>query len=127
MPLRPYNRRVPVVRIRALPQPSVDVRAVAAAVATALAEELGEPPHGTWATWETVEVYAEGGETPAEQPRDTHPPLATVTARGRPPETVERMLRCVGDTLVRELGLEEGNVFVTYEEVEPGRLYDASG
>jgi phenylpyruvate tautomerase PptA (4-oxalocrotonate tautomerase family) len=114
---------VPVVRIRALPQPSADVRAAAAAVATALAAELGESPRGTWATWETVEVYAEGGETPAEQPRDTHPPLATVTARGRPPETVERMVRCVGDTLVRELGLEAGNVFVTYDEVDPARLY----
>lgn len=116
-----------MVRIRALPQPSVDVRAVAAAVATALAAELGGPPRDTWATWETVEAYAEGAETPAEQPRDTHPPLATVIARGRPPQTVERMLRCVGDTLVRELGLEPGNVFVTYEEVDSGRLYDASG
>ncbi len=37
------------------------------------------------------------------------------------------MLRSVGDTLVRELGLEAGNVFVTYEEVDPARLYDASG
>jgi phenylpyruvate tautomerase PptA (4-oxalocrotonate tautomerase family) len=118
---------MPVVRIRALPQPSVDVRAVAAAVATALAEELGEDPRGTWATWETVEAYAEGGVTPAEQPRDTHPPIATVLARGRPPETVARMLRSVGDTLVHELGLEPGNVFVTFEEVDPGRLYDASG
>lgn len=36
------------------------------------------------------------------------------------------MLRCVGDTLVRELGLEPGNVFVTYREIEPGRLYEAS-
>jgi phenylpyruvate tautomerase PptA (4-oxalocrotonate tautomerase family) len=117
---------MPVVRIRALPQPSADVRAVVAAVATALAAELGEPPHGTWATWEKVGAYAEGAETPIEQPRDTHPPLATVVARGRSPETVARMLRCVGDTLVRELGLEAGNVFVTFEEVEPGRLYDAS-
>jgi hypothetical protein len=36
------------------------------------------------------------------------------------------MLRAVGDTLVRELGLESGNVFVTLEEVDPSRLYDAS-
>jgi phenylpyruvate tautomerase PptA (4-oxalocrotonate tautomerase family) len=35
------------------------------------------------------------------------------------------MLRCVGDTLARELGLDPGNVFVTYEEVDPARLYDA--
>ena len=118
---------MPVVVIRALPQPSADVRAVAAAVATALAAELGESPRGTWATWQTVEAYVEGDEASAVQPRDTHPPLATVIARGRPPETVTRMLRCVGETLVRELDLEPGNVFVRYEEVEPGRLYDASG
>jgi phenylpyruvate tautomerase PptA (4-oxalocrotonate tautomerase family) len=118
---------VPVVRIRALPQPYADPPAVASAVATALAAELGEDPRGTWATWQTVEAYAEGGVTPAEQPRDTHPPLVTVVARGRPPEVVTRMLRAVGDTLVRELGLEPGNVFVTFEEVDPARLHDASG
>ncbi len=118
---------MPVVRIRALPQPSADPHAVASAVATALAAELGEDPRGTWATWETVEAYAEGGVGAVEQPRDTHPPLVTVIARARPPETIAGMLRCVGDTLVRELGLETGNVFVTFEEVAPGRLYDASG
>jgi hypothetical protein len=127
MSLRPYNRPVPVVRIRALPQPSGDLRAVTSAVATALAAELGEDPRGTWATWETVEAYAEGDVSPLEQPRDTHPPLATVIARGRSAETVTRMLRSVGDTLVRELGLEPGNVFVTYDEIDPARLYDASG
>jgi hypothetical protein len=95
-------------------------------VATALAAELGEDPRGTWVTWETVDVYAEGGEAPAYQPRETHPPLATVLARDRPPEVVDRMLRCVGDTLARELGLEAGNVFVTFEEVDRARLYDAS-
>lgn len=114
---------MPVVRIRALPQPSVDLRAVSAAVATALAAELGEDPRGTWATWETVEAYTEGSVAPTEQPRDTHPPLVTVTARGRPPEVVTRMLRCVGDTLVRELGLAPGNVFVAFDEVEPALLY----
>lgn len=118
---------MPVVSIRALPQPSADLRAVAAAVATALAAELGEDPRGTWVTWQTVEAYAEGGEAPAEQARETHPPLATVLARRRPPETVARMLRCVGDTLVRELRLEPGNVFVTFEEADPARLYDTSG
>jgi phenylpyruvate tautomerase PptA (4-oxalocrotonate tautomerase family) len=118
---------VPVVRIRALPQQAAHPREVAAAVATALAAELDEDLRGTWATWETVDVYAEGDVTPAEQPRETHPPIVTVTACGRAPEVVARMLRCVGDTLVRELGLEPGNVFVAYDEVEPGRLYDASG
>ena len=117
---------MPVVRVRALPQRGIDVRAVASAVATALAAELGRP-RGTWATWQTVETYAEGGVAAAVQPRGTHPPLVTVVARSRPPEVVGRMLRCVGDALVGELGLEPGNVFVTFEEVAPGRLYDGEG
>lgn len=116
---------MPVVRIRALPQPAVDVRAVTIAVANALAAELGHDPRGSWVTWETVEAYAEGSVAPAVQPRDTHPPLAIVSAKRRPPEVVAAMLGCVGDTLVRELGLEPGNVFVTYEEIDPAGLYDS--
>ena len=103
----------------------MDPRVVSIAVANALAAELGEEPRGTWVTWETVDAYAEGGVAPALQPRDTHPPIATVLAGARPPDVVARMLHAVGDTLVRELGLEPGNVFVTFEEVDPARLYDA--
>ena len=120
------NEPVPVVRIRALPQPHADVRAVAIAVANTLAAELGEEPRGTWVTWETVDAYAEGGVAPAVQPPDTHPPVATILAGARPPDVVAVMLRAVGDTLVRELRLESGNVFVTLEEVDRGRLYSAS-
>ena len=109
-----------------MPQPSTDVRAVTVAVATALAAEIGHDPRGSWVTWETVEVYAEGDVTPGAQPRDTHPPLAIVSAKRRPPEVIDAMLRCVGDTLAHELGLEPGNVFVTYEEIQPDGLYDAS-
>ena len=58
---------------------------------------------------------------------DTPPRIATVLAGARPPDVVSRMLRAVGDTLVDELGLEPGNVFVTLDEVDPARLYDASG
>ncbi|MGH3103991.1 MAG: tautomerase family protein [Gaiellaceae bacterium] len=96
-------------------------------VSRALADLLGEPPHGTWATWEAIRPgsYAEGAETPDRQPASTHPPLVSVLAfEGRPAELVERMLVCVADTLVRELGLEPGNVFVTYDEVASGRVYD---
>jgi hypothetical protein len=121
------NQGMPVVRIRALPQHGVDLRAVSIAVANALAAELEEEPRGTWVTWETVDAYAEGGVAPAEQPPDTHPPIATILAGARPPEVVALMLRAVGDTLARELGLEPGNVFVTLDEVGPARLYDASG
>jgi phenylpyruvate tautomerase PptA (4-oxalocrotonate tautomerase family) len=118
---------MPVVRIRALPQRSgVDVAAVLGRVSLALADLLGEPPAGTWATWETIEPgrYAEGEDAPLEQPRSTHPPLVSLVAfEGRPPELVERMLICVAETLARELQLEPGNVFVAYDEARSGRLY----
>jgi hypothetical protein len=56
-----------------------------------------------------------------------HPPAARTSLAGaRPAETVDRLLRTVGDTLVAELGLEPGNVFVTFQEVAADRLYDAS-
>jgi phenylpyruvate tautomerase PptA (4-oxalocrotonate tautomerase family) len=119
---------VPVVRIRALRQPGlVDTSAVLGRVTTALAEVLGERPEGTWATWEQLEpgAYAEGAVAPDEQPPATHPPLVSIRAfEGRPPELVERMLVCVAETLAAELGLEPGNVFVTYDEVASGRVYD---
>jgi phenylpyruvate tautomerase PptA (4-oxalocrotonate tautomerase family) len=118
---------MPVVRIRALPQPDgVDVVAVLGRVSVALADLLGERPAGTWATWDTIEPgrYAEGEDAPPEQPRATHPPLVSVLAfEGRAPELVERMLVCVAETLAAELELEPGNVFVTYEEARSGRLY----
>jgi phenylpyruvate tautomerase PptA (4-oxalocrotonate tautomerase family) len=118
---------VPVVRIRALPQPGpVDIAAALSSVATELAALLGEEPQGTWATWETIEPgrYAEGSDSPTTQPRHTHPPLVTVTAfEGRPAELVEQMLTCVAGTVARELDLGDGNVFVTYDEVQSGRVY----
>jgi phenylpyruvate tautomerase PptA (4-oxalocrotonate tautomerase family) len=118
---------VPVIRIRALPQHHADVRTVSIAVAEAVAAALGEEPRGTWVTWETVDAYAEGGVVPSEQPRDTHPPIAHVQAGPRPAEVVDRLLRTVGDSIVEALALEPGNVFVTFEEVDRGRLHDASG
>ena len=118
---------MPVVRIQALPQPdSVDVPATLTAVTRDLAALLDEHPSDSWATWETIRPgrYAEGSDTPELQPRDTHPPLVAVTAfEGREPELVERILATVAETLARELGLGQGNVFVTYEEAQSGRVY----
>jgi phenylpyruvate tautomerase PptA (4-oxalocrotonate tautomerase family) len=114
---------VPVVEIRALPQPGVDTDAVAAHVCEAVASLLGEEPSGTWATWQTL-AYTEGTDARFEQPSDTHPPLVRVTAfEGRPPAVVRGILETVADTLGRELGLDPGNVFVVYDEVCAGRLY----
>lgn len=111
------------MEITALPQPArVDVSAALTAVTNALAEELGEKPSGTWATWRTLDpgCYAEGADAPPTQPRATHPPLVRVTAFvGRPPDVVARMLERIAETLADALALEPGNVFVRYDERRP--------
>jgi phenylpyruvate tautomerase PptA (4-oxalocrotonate tautomerase family) len=117
-----------VIRISALPQADgVDVAAALRAVTRELAALLGEPAHGTWATWQELPPgrYAEGEHAPERQPRDTHPPLVRLLAfEGRGQEQVEAMLNCVAETLARALELEPGNVFVLFEEGRSGRVYD---
>jgi phenylpyruvate tautomerase PptA (4-oxalocrotonate tautomerase family) len=116
---------VPIVQVEALPQaPGVEVEQALATLCGEVAALLGEEPSGTWATWRTLDHYVEGGDAPAVQPTSTHPPIVRLIAyRGREPEVVTELLRCAAGVLGRELRLEEGNVFVVYEEAQPRRLY----
>jgi phenylpyruvate tautomerase PptA (4-oxalocrotonate tautomerase family) len=116
---------VPVIQVEALPQAlGVDVEQALAALCAEVAAVLGEEPRGTWATWRTLERYVEGIDGPAIQPSSTHPPLVRVIAfEGRPAELVAELLRCVARVLAGELRLEEGNVFVVYDEALRGRLF----
>jgi phenylpyruvate tautomerase PptA (4-oxalocrotonate tautomerase family) len=116
---------VPILQVEALPQaPGVEVEPALAAVCGEIAALLDEEPSGTWATWRTLEHYVEGSDGPAVQPHSTHPPIVRVIAyRGREPEGVADLLRRTATVLARELRLEDGNVFVLYEEAQPGRLY----
>jgi phenylpyruvate tautomerase PptA (4-oxalocrotonate tautomerase family) len=116
---------VPIVQVEALPQaPGVEVEQALATLCGEIAGLLGEEPSGTWATWRTLEHYVEGSEGPSAQPASTHPPVVRLIAyRGREPETVAELLRRTASVLARALRLEDGNVFVLYEEAQPGRLY----
>lgn len=122
-----YGSRMPVLEVTALPQaPRVDLESVAAALTRAVAAELGEDQSGTWVVWRTVDPggYVEGSTAAAVQPTSTHPPLVRVIAyQGRTPETISRVLARVAETIVAELGLTEGNAFVTWDEARAGRVY----
>lgn len=122
-----YGSRMPILEVTALPQPAdVDTGAVAVALTSAVAAELGERQEGTWVVWRTVQAghYAEGAHAPVSQPLSTHPPLVRVIAyEGRPAAVVARIVTVVAETIVRELELAPGNAFVLWDEARAGRLY----
>ena len=124
--------RMPIVQVTALRQPvGVDLGVVSRAIVLAVSRELGEEASGTWVTWQALEpgAYREGtDDAPLEQPRATHPPLIRVQAfEGRSDDVVARVLSAVAGTVVRELGLEPGNVFVAWDELQAGRLHSGGG
>jgi phenylpyruvate tautomerase PptA (4-oxalocrotonate tautomerase family) len=119
---------MPIVQVTALRQRlGADVGATSAAIAAAVATELGEDPSGTWVTWQTLApgLYREGvDQAPAVQPEATHPPLIRISAfEGRSPALVARVLSAVAATAVRELGLAPGNVFVVWDELRAGSVH----
>jgi len=123
---------MPIVQVTALRQRvGVDIDVVSRAIVLAVSRELGGDTSGTWVTWQTLDPggYREGGDAaPLEQPPATHPPIVRVNAfEGRAPDVVARVLSAVAGTVVRELGLEPGNVFVVWDELQAGRLHTGGG
>jgi phenylpyruvate tautomerase PptA (4-oxalocrotonate tautomerase family) len=124
-----YRYRMPVVQVTALRQRvGIELGHVSREIVLAVSRELDSDPADTWVTWQTLDPGAyregEGEPPPPEQPPATHPPLIRVSAfEGRSPDLVARVLSAVAGTVVRELGLEPGNVFVVWDELEAGRVH----
>ena len=123
---------MPIVQVTALRQRvGVDLDLVSRAIADAVSRELGEEPSGTWVTWQTLApgAYREGvDDAPLDQPDATHPPIVRISAfEGRPPELVARVLSAVAGIVVRELGLQPGNAFVVWDELQAGHEHTGGG
>ena len=80
------------------PPADIDLRAALSAVCTEVAALLGEAASGTWAIWR----------------------VRVIAFEGKAGEQIAAVITCVADALARELKLEQGNVFVTYEEATSG-------
>ena len=121
---------MPVLRIRALPQEDPSrVRDAMTATCLAIAEVYGCAPRQVWATWETIEpgFYVEGDIAADRQPRESHPPIATLTCfEGRSDEDIESLLSIAAKTLGDALGMP-GNIFMEYHEAGSGRVIAGDG
>ena len=116
---------MPIIEIWALPQAaSIDVPSALRQVSADVADFLHEESRGTWAIFHPIGSghYAEGDDSPATQPEETHPALVRVFANRRP-ELVRSLLEAVGDAVIRAFGLSAGNVVVRFEPADQERMY----
>ena len=118
---------MPIIEIKSLPpRADADVSRAVKNVSWEVAKVLGVPPEVVRAVWTPVapEHYAEGGTLGKEQGQWTHPPIVTITAApGRSQELIENAIRCAAECLAKDLALPLENIFVSYNEAAPGRLF----
>jgi len=109
---------MPLIEILALPQPaSVDIDAVLRRLTLSVAEVLPARPEGVWTTWRTIDAYAVGTQVSHQQPPNSHDPIVHIYHQ-RPADAVERMCEAIKTVLCQDLGLPEGNVFITVQPTE---------
>ena len=121
---------MPILHVKALPQKDSSL------ISPALKKTCFEiskfydcDPSHVWATWEEINPgwYVEGESSPALQPRETHPPIATLTCfEGSNPEEIENLLTIASATLSEHLGLQN-NIFMTYQEATSGQVVAGNG
>lgn len=117
---------MPVVTIRALPQPGVEVAKAAARIGDVIAKAAGVPPSHIYIVWSDIPAgrYVIADAVPEAQPPDTHPPLVEISATsGRTPEVIESVLAATARAVGAELGIPQENVRVLYQEIPPRRLF----
>ena len=119
---------MPVIEVKALPQKEwISVPNVLKKLSSKVAQVIGDQSKHVWATWESIkpEHYVEGNQEAALQPAGTHPPIVKIIAfEGRPKELVEKMMSGVAELLAKELELEAGNIFIIYQELPSGHVFD---
>ena len=118
---------MPVIEIRSLPpkgklQRTEIMKKLCRQVAAAANVTLDH----TSATWETISPnsYVHGDKGASVQPVDTHPPIVKVISfGGKSGAEIENILNTVSTVLTTELHLDQGNVFVVYEEIRSGYVH----
>jgi len=118
---------MPVVRVSALPQQATtDVTGLLERLCLRLAEIDEVEPRHWWAIWQPIAPgdYVEGSvAATSSQPRISHPPLVEIQAfTGRDPARVDALLEAAAQILADGLQMEPGNVFITWTELQPGRV-----
>lgn len=121
---------MPILDIRALPQPRPDrIEPALHATCRAVARAYGCTPREVWATWTELPAgrYVEGDAAASVQPEASHPPLVRLLCfEGKSEAVIEATLEATAAALCAGLELR-GNVFVEYVEARSGRVIAGDG
>lgn len=121
---------MPILHIKALPQKSSHLIAVATKEVTqAIANRYGCRQEQVWVTWQELSPghYFEGEKAELEQPLKTHPPICTLTCfEGKTRAEIETLLLEVATVLGAALDLDN-NIFIQYQEAKAGQVVAGNG
>ena len=119
---------MPVIHIHTLPfARKPDVASILIQLNTKVAEAIGLEPGHVWSYWTFIEPhhYATGLETAAITGSEKHSPIVTILSfEGRTQEHITAMLSTAAEVLSQNTGISRDNIFITYQEVLSGRVFD---
>jgi phenylpyruvate tautomerase PptA (4-oxalocrotonate tautomerase family) len=92
-----------------------------------VAKETGYEPRNIWSYWLFIDrhMYAVGDVTAAAIEPESHSPIIEITGfEGKSDELIAKIIRTVAKVISEEMQIEVSNIFITYNEVKSGRVFD---
>jgi phenylpyruvate tautomerase PptA (4-oxalocrotonate tautomerase family) len=119
---------MPVICIKSLPlNKPVKINEALRKLNLEVSKATGIEANHIWSYWIFIErhLYAVGDSSAAAIQKQTHSPIVEITGfEGKPDELIEQMLRTTAGVLAQVLEIEVTNIFITYNEVKSGRVFD---
>lgn len=119
---------MPIVDITSLPfSKEFDLPPILKSLNIGLAEVLKIRKEHVWSYWNFVDPgnYSVGDETAEYPTANSHSPVVRIIAfEGRNQIIIESLLKTAAKILTKELGIDIGNIFIYYQEVSTGRVFD---
>lgn len=119
---------MPIVEIKSLPfSKGYDIPSILKRLNNEAAAVLGVEAEHVWSYWEFIEAhhYAVGDNTSVCLTRNTHSPVVKIIAfEGRQAEISDRLIETVARVLAEELEIDISNIFVYYQMVTSGNVFD---
>ncbi|MBN8585479.1 MAG: tautomerase family protein [Ignavibacteria bacterium] len=119
---------MPVICIKTLPlSRPLKINEILKRLNLQISDAAGIEPGHIWSYWQFIErhQYAVGDTTAAAMQAKTHSPIIEITGfEGKSNEQIETIMKTVAGTLAAELEIEESNIFITYNEMASGMVFD---